>query len=440
VKLAVVVQRYGHGINGGAELHARYVAEHLSHHAEVDVLTTFASDYITWRNERGPASEQINGVPVRRFPVEHERDLLTFSRHSSRVFEQPHSLADELRWLDAEGPTSPSLVSHIAAHAITYDFCLFFSYRYYQAYHGARAAPGRAVLVPTAERDPAVGLGLFQPIFRGVRALMYNSPEEQLMIQTVSGNYEVPSVVVGVGSDVPADAQPDRFRQKYRIEGRFALYVGRIDENKGCRELFELFEHYLRGRYGRLSLVLVGQTLLPIPDHPCIRHLGFLDDRDKFDAMAAADLLIVPSYFESLSMVTLEAWALGRPVLANGRCDVLKGQIMRSQAGLYYESGEEFLAALRSLEKSERFRGVFGANGRKFFGQHYDWGVIERKYLDLLQRLADEPARVAMDPLPGWFARQRRVLPAAQEVVARLPRGVSMPRLDRELAASGSES
>ena len=46
----------------------------------------------------------------------------------------------------------------------------------------------------------------------------------------------------------------------------------------------------------------------------------------------------MPSYFESLSMVALEAWALGRPVVANGKCDVLRGQAVRSNAGLYYEN------------------------------------------------------------------------------------------------------
>jgi hypothetical protein len=146
VKPAIVVQRYGRAISGGAELHARHIAEHLARHAEVDVLTTYASDYMTWRNEPGPAHERINGIPVRRFHVEHERDLVAFSRRSARVFQNRHSLADELRWLDAEGPTSPALVNHIAAHAESYDFCLFFSYRYYQAYHGARAAASRAVL------------------------------------------------------------------------------------------------------------------------------------------------------------------------------------------------------------------------------------------------------------------------------------------------------
>ena len=426
MKLAVVVQRYGQAISGGAELHARYIAEHLARHAEVDVLTTYASDYVTWRNEPGPAHEHINGIPVRRFHVEHERDLVAFSRHSARVFQNRHSLADELRWLDAEGPTSPALVNHIARHADSYDFCLFFSYRYYQAYHGARAAARRAVLVPTAERDPAIGLAMFQPLFRGVRALMYNSPEERTMIQTVSGNEDVPGIVVGVGSDVPANPRPERFRQKYGVEGRFAIYVGRIDGNKGCNELFEFFEGYARDVYGQLSLLLIGQTLLPLPQHPRIRHLGFLDDADKFDAMAAADLLVIPSYFESLSMVALEAWALGRPVVANAKCDVLKGQCLRSNAGLFYESYSEFLSVIQSLEKNRWLGATLGANGRRFFREHYQWPVIERKYLDLLERLVREPVRSTMEPLPPWIERRRRNLPPARDVVARLPRGASL--------------
>src|ERR1035437_7704844 len=82
VKIAVVVQRYGLAINGAAELHARYVAEHLARHGDVEVLTTCATDYVTWRNELAPGVETINRVPVRRFTVKHERDPLVFSRRS----------------------------------------------------------------------------------------------------------------------------------------------------------------------------------------------------------------------------------------------------------------------------------------------------------------------------------------------------------------------
>jgi glycosyltransferase involved in cell wall biosynthesis len=423
VKLAVVVQRYGQAINGGAELHARYVAEHLAKHADVEVLTTCATDYVSWRNEHAAGSETINGVQVRRFRVVHERDRLDFGRRSEHVYKNPHSIADELRWLDAEGPSSPALVRYIARNANQYAFCFFFSYRYYHAFHGARAAGGRAILVPTAERDSAIGLRIFPPLFRGVRALMYNSPEERAMIEAASSNHQVPSVVVGIGSEVPANPQPGRFRQKFNIRGPFAVYVGRIDENKGCKELFEAFLEYVESGTARLALVLIGHSMLPIPEHPRIRHLGFLDDSDKFDAIAAAELLVMPSYFESLSMVALEAWALGRPVLANAKCDVLKGQSIRSNAGLYYETRTEFIETLRALERNRWLSATLGKNGRQFFREHYDWPVIERKYLDMIARLTGEPDGTGFEPLPGWLTRRRVDCPPAQEVVSGLSGG-----------------
>jgi glycosyltransferase involved in cell wall biosynthesis len=423
VKLAVVVQRYGQAINGGAELHARYIAEHLAKHAEVEVLTTCASDYVTWRNELAPGVEQVNGVTVRRFRVKHERDPRLFGQRSVRVFDQAHSLADELAWLDAEGPASPALIAHLRKHAESYDYCFFFSYRYYHAYHGARAVTSRAILVPTAERDAAIGVSIFGPVLRGVRALMYNSHEERAMINAASGNQDVPGVVVGIGSDVPQNPQPARFRQKFGIRDPFAIYVGRIDENKGCKELFEFFGGYLRDTPGRMSLVLIGHSLLDVPSHPRIKHLGFLDDADKFDAMAAADVLIMPSYFESLSMVALEAWALGRPVLANAKCDVLKGQCIRSNAGLYYETYAEFTESLVAIERNRWLSGALGRNGRQFFRDHYDWSVIERKYLEMLDRLSKDTGSAArtIPPLPSWFARRKADLPPAAQVLAGLP-------------------
>jgi glycosyltransferase involved in cell wall biosynthesis len=432
VKIAVVVQRYGLDINGGAELHARYVAEHLSRHAEVEVLTTCAHNYISWRNDLPAGREQLNGIPVHRFPVSRERVVNQFARASTRVFEQPHSLAAELAWLDAEGPTSPALIRHIQQNQGHYDYFIFFSFRYYHAYHGIRAAPDRSLLVPTAEREGAVGLSMFTSTFRSVRALMYNSFEERAMIQAVSGNHDVPHVVVGIGSDVPSETRPEQFRQHYGIQSPFVVYVGRIDENKGCKELFAYFQRYTGAVGSDLMLVLMGTTILPIPDHPRIRHLGFVSDEDKFNAIAASEALIMPSYFESLSMVALEAWALGRPVLANGRCDVLTGQCLRSNGGLYYTTYQEFRETLHLIESNRPLAHALGDNGRAFYLRHYDWPVIERKYLDMLTRLQQAdlagrtPARV--EPLPGWMARRRVNCRPANDVVRDLPSGAVVPK------------
>ena len=127
MKLAVVVQRYGADVNGGAELHARYVAEHLAKHAEVEVLTTCAKDYIFWSNEFDPGESRVGNLLVRRFPVKRPRDLENFDQWSTRVFEHRHSVAHELAWLDSEGPTSPKLIRYLRRHGSSYDFCLLFS-------------------------------------------------------------------------------------------------------------------------------------------------------------------------------------------------------------------------------------------------------------------------------------------------------------------------
>jgi glycosyltransferase involved in cell wall biosynthesis len=423
VKLAVVVQRYGADINGGAELHARYIAERLARHARVEVLTTCAHDYVTWRDEYAAGTERVNGIAVRRFRVDHERDVNLFARRSEHVFGQRHSYLDELKWLDAEGPKSTALVAHLRSQAADYDFVVFFSYRYYHSYHGVKAAASRAILVPTAERDEAIGLAISPRIFRGVRGLMYNSPEERRLIQAVSGNHDVPGVVVGIGSDISPDPQAERFRQKYGISSPFALYVGRIDRNKGCNELFSFFINGLSALPRGLRLVLIGKEILPIPSHPRIHHLGFVDDRDKFDALAAADLLVMPSYYESLSMVALEAWALGKPVLANGKCEVLRGQCIRSNAGLYYETQSEFVETLRAIVDSRRLNAAFGANGRRFFQQHYAWPVIEQKYFAMFERLRQDDSPRHLEPEPGWLARRRKALRPAADVLAELPSG-----------------
>jgi glycosyltransferase involved in cell wall biosynthesis len=432
VKLAIVAQRYGADISGGAELHARYIAERLAAHADVRVFTTCAKDYVTWRNELPAGEDLVNGIRVTRFPVVRERDLDEFGRRSTLVFTRHHSLEDELRWLESEGPLSPALVGALRAARHDFDYALFFSIRYYQAFHGARAVSDRAVLVPTAERDPALGLGMFGPVFRGARAIMYNSFEERALIQAVSGNHDVPGVVVGVGSEIPTDVSAERFRRAYGVREPFLVYIGRIDANKGCAELFDFFRKYTDSASSPrpASLLLIGTPVLPIPKDPRIRHLGYVSDRDKFDAIAASEALVMPSYYESLSMVALEAWALGKPVVANARCDVLLGQCLRSNGGLYYRDAAEFAGVLDAILENRTLAATLGRSGREYFVRHYAWPVIERKYLEMFARLDAETAGGAapraIEVLPGWWARHRRVMPPAAQVLESLPSGAAL--------------
>jgi len=390
MKIAFVVQRYGLEINGGAELHCRWVAEHMKKVAEVEVLTTKAADYITWKNHYTRDEEAVNGIRVRRFPVTRARNPERFGRVQDRLLRHEHNEADELRWLDEEGPRTPSLIQYLKDNESAYDYFFFFSYRYYHSYWGIKTVPRRSILVPTAERDPVIGLRIFQDLFRTPRAIIYNSVEERKMINEVSGNEQVPGDVVGVGTEVPGRYSGEAFRRKYNMVGPYVLYLGRIDENKGCHKLFDYFIRFKRESGSEAKLILAGSTVIQIPSHPDIQYLGFMDDEEKFDALDGAELLVMPSFYESLSMVTLEAWALGKPVLANALCDVLKGQCQRSNGGLFYETYPEFREALSLLLSSPRLRRTLGENGRRYFEANYTWDVIENKYLALLGRLEKE--------------------------------------------------
>ena len=216
---------------------------------------------------------------------------------------------------------------------------------------------------------------------------------------------------------------PARAKARFGLAEPYVIYVGRIDANKGCEELFDFFIRYAAEHPNAPTLVLIGNPVLDIPSHPRIRHLGFVDDRDKFDAIAGAAALVMPSYYESLSMVALEAWALGTPVLANARCDVLVGQCLRSNAGLYYEDSAEFGAALDRLLGDAALAASLGRNGRQYYDRHYSWPVIERKYLDMFAWLSSNPPAHAMETLPGWLARRRHSLRPAAQVLDELPSG-----------------
>jgi glycosyltransferase involved in cell wall biosynthesis len=385
--IAFVVQRYGLEINGGAELHCRWVAEHMRKYMPVEVLTSCAHDYITWRNHYPEGEEVISDIRVRRFPVTKPRSPEKFGRLQYYILEREHREKDELAWLEEEGPTSPKLIHFIRKHESDYDYFIFFSYRYYHSYWGIQTVPGKSILVPTAEHDPVIHLKIFRDLFRMPRAFIYNSEEERVMIQTLSRNQSVPGLVVGVGTEVPSSFSAERFRQKHGVDGPYMIYVGRIDQNKGCPHLFDHFLRFKKDTGSDIKLVLIGNTVLKIPSHPDVRHLGFLPEEDKFDALSGAELLVMPSFYESLSMVTLEAWALGRAVLANAHCEVLKGQCQRSNGGLYYENYPEFREALKLLLASPRLRAVLGENGKAYYDANYTWDIIEKKYLAIMNEL-----------------------------------------------------
>jgi glycosyltransferase involved in cell wall biosynthesis len=387
LRLCFVIQRYGLEVAGGSETHCRWIAERLAARHDVRIATTTALDYLEWRNHYPRGRAEVNGLRVDRFPVQRTRSERRFALVQDLVFHEDHTLADEREWVRENGPESPELVAALPGMADV-DLFVFYSYRYYQSFFGLPPVKDRAVLVPTAEEDPAIELPIFRSLFRAPRGIVYLTPEEKSLVQGVSANTEVPDVIVGSGINVPPAWAEAEVRVKFALPERYLLYVGRIDRNKGVDKLFRDYRRLVEGWPDAPLLAVVGKPALPIPEHPKIRHLGYVSEEEKFALLAGCEVLLMPSRYESLSMIVLEAWAMGRPVLANAECHVLEGQCVRSGGGLFYRGPAEFGEALRYLCARPDLQATLGKAGQAYVRREYDWSVVESRTESFLQSLA----------------------------------------------------
>jgi glycosyltransferase involved in cell wall biosynthesis len=427
VKIAFIVQRYGPEVLGGAEHLCRLVAERLAASHDVEVLTTCARDYETWANEYPEGADRVRGVVVRRFPTARTRDKKSFDELSDKLFWSPHTRADEMEWLKQQGPWTPALIEYLKRNQQQYDVLVFFTYLYATTVLGLDVAPQRSVLVPTAHDEPAIRLEIFKEVFAKPAAFAFLTESERKFVDETFDNRPLLEEVIGIGIELPqhqqyprmsppleesaedtgdagrpageaGDGQPSDdevaaarsypshltargavFRRRHRLHGPMLLYGGRIDPGKGCEELLHYFSEFL-GEGGDATLVLMGAKMMSLPEDPAVRFAGMLSEREKFQALEAATVVVAPSPYESLSILALEAMAVGTPVLGNARSAVVVEHCVNSNAGLYYADRDEFVECLKLLMKDDRLRASMGRNGRDYVKRNYRWDVVLGKY------------------------------------------------------------
>jgi glycosyltransferase involved in cell wall biosynthesis len=426
VRLGFIIQRYGTEVLGGSEHLCRLMAERLALQHDVEVLTTCARDYVTWKNEYPEGADRIRGVTVRRFANARTRDIAAFNHYSEWIYHNAHGRAEEMEWLKQQGPWCPALVEYLRGHHHQYDALIFFTYLYAPTVLGLEVAPARSILVSTAHDEPAIRLEIFRDVFSRPAALCYLTESERAFVHDQFPDRPLLEDVIGVGVDlpqqqpyprmstapddddppdeptpagVPSDEEPPSrgfpshlvargavFRRRHRLYGPIALYGGRIDPGKGCEELIEYFSSYVK-EGGDATLALMGVKLMALPEEPFIRFAGLLSDRERLQALEAATVVVVPSPFESLSLLTLEALSVGTPVLVNARSAVLVEHCVRSNGGLYYADRDEFVEGLTLLVNDERLRQALGRNGRDYVRKNYRWDVVLAKYERLFAKI-----------------------------------------------------
>lgn len=387
-RVAIVVPRCHESLTGGAEAHAWQYATLLARDYAVDVLTTSASDYVSWANDLPEGVERRDGVAIRRFRVARGRDgyfhdlhrrlLAHFDAHGGRV-DWPEALQEE--FVRAQGPVCPGLIDYLDRHGDDYAAVIFLTYLYPTTYDGTRALRHRRWgLVPTLHDEPPAYFDVYAQMARRVPRILWNTVAERRLGRRLWGIDAGNLVAMTVATEtVVAAHEPNPY----------LLYCGRIDTHKGSVMLIEAFESYQRSGPSNLRLLLTGADNLGVQQSEHVRYLGFVSEERKLALMAGALAFVHPSPYESLSIVALEAMAQGTPIMVNGECEILADHVEASGSGFVFrgEAGlHAAIDAVRALDAPARAEQARRA--RAYVLDHYSREQVRARLIAEIEALA----------------------------------------------------
>ncbi|MDQ3263583.1 MAG: glycosyltransferase [Myxococcota bacterium] len=380
-KVAFVVDRFGE-VTGGAELLARQLSERLSSHWDLTVLTSCARDHLTWANAFPEGETQEGKTRVLRFPVTRQRRMRDFNAYCRKLYGRPQERVREEHFVAEQGPLVPGLLRHLADQGAGYDGFVCFTYLYAPVVWGLPMVADRAIMVPTTHDEPPIAFGVYRDVFERPRRLFCLTPEELALVDRLFPRH-APAQVVSVGVE-PQPASPDRFRERYGVQRPYLLYVGRVEKGKGLPELLGLHQQMVRRFHDAPELLIAGAASMTVGGEK-VRYLGRISEQDKADGLTGAVAAVVPSRYESLSLLTLEAFAQGTPALVNGESQVLAGQIARSGAGRTYRDLASFTAGVREIGLERR---KLSARAVAYARKH-SWSRVVDAYLAAMERIME---------------------------------------------------
>jgi glycosyltransferase involved in cell wall biosynthesis len=399
VKVAYVTPRYGLEVLGGAELGARMLAERLvapppgtdgeggeAAGWEVEIFTTCAVDAGTWADHYPPGTATVNGVAVHRFASRAGRhpDFGDFSRH---VLARPRAASpqDQERWIERQGPVSPDLVDAVAGSDA--DVVVFYPYLYYPTVRGIERVSRRAVMHPAAHDEPPLYLPCFEPVFGAARGFVFQTDSERRLVERLFPVAHLPQILMGLGVD-PAGGDPTAGNRFGLADRPYLCCLGRVDDGKGTGMLARFFAAYKSRHPGPLALAMLGPVVDAPPPHPDVVVTGPVSEEVKWGLLRGALALVSPSAFEAFSLVVVEAWAAGLPVMVNAACEPTREHCRRSGGGVWFGGYGSFEALVDRLVADDALRAHMAARGARYAERHFAWPRIISRYRRFLERAA----------------------------------------------------
>lgn len=453
LRIAVVACRYGTDIVGGAETSLRTIAESLQQAGhQIEVFTTCVRSESDWSTHAPAGTSVTNGVTVHRFPID-SREPARFQAAQQRLSQagEPAPAESEHDFL-THSIRSRALLDALRERSGEWDAIIAGPYLFGLTFDVARELADKVLLLPCFHNEPAARLPLVLDAYRHVGGVLYHSPEEQRFAEIDIGLNHPRAACIGTVVDTDKVGNPLRGEEQVGSGRRYLLYAGRYSPHKNLPLLLKYARRYAARHPDRFVFAFVGQGDLDLPDEPWLKDLGFVSETTRRDLIAGAEAVVQLSRLESLSLVALEAWAQGVPVIVDRDCDVLAAQVRRCRGGGEVASYEGFALALNDLWKNPQRWHDLGRQGQQHVREHYGCRptfvarlveAVQRLRTPLRQRMRQlGPPRAEACSRARWRERFGQIV---EEVLHALPRPVRQqtevrPRGEARTASTDSEA
>jgi glycosyltransferase involved in cell wall biosynthesis len=377
LNLRLVTPRLEPVTDSGVEIQIEEIGRRLADRGHgVEILTTCARDDVTWKNHYSPGLTAVEGMAVRRFPVDPRLVTRQTIESGWRIARGETTTAGEAEaWLRSRGFSSP-LRDHVARETGDIDACIFAPALSGTTLAGLPAAAGGRTLLLAALRDQAPArLEVVANLFRSASSILAGSEAERDMILALYGVPADRVRLLGAAVAPAPEYQPERFRQRHGLEVPFLICAGRRVPAKGVDRLLEYAAALVSDGGLDIRLVLTGAELIDIPPRARnhVLDLHTISRQDKADGMAAALAFCQPAAAEGLALAPMEAWLAGCPVLAEERGAVTASRCRASGGGILYRDVFEFEEAVRLLVERRDLAAEMGRKGKAYVEEKWSW-------------------------------------------------------------------
>ena len=226
------------------------------------------------------------------------------------------------------------------------------------------------------------------PQLRRARGMCYTHSEEQRLAAQTCRRLP-PGCIVELGAESRPDCAPEGLRAEFfdrhpELRGRtVVLFLGRVHAKKGLDLLIPAFDQVSRQRPDA-HLLIVGPGEPAYVDsiradvarrrlEPKITFTGVLYGHDKWAAMAASDLFVLPSYQENFGLSVVDAIRSGLPVLLSRRVNLWK-DVVEAGAGRDCETSVESVAEkLNECLADPAWRTAAVQAGERLLETRFNW-------------------------------------------------------------------